>query len=557
MGFQLSPGINISEIDLTTIVPAVSTTEGAIAGVFSWGPVLDRELVSSEIDLQRRFGKPIVGFNQETFFTAADFLAYGNALHVVRVSDGNTAVVDVGPSSPVGVAANTDHSGTALADLSAKYPGTYGNTLKVSIVNQGNFANSTFEAFFDDEPESNNNVHVLVLDEDGVFTGTNNAILERYSNISLTEGALLEDGTNNFLVDVINERSTYLKFANTETSFATTVKTYFDTHTTEYVASLTGGTNGSNEAAIAQADLRAGYEMFKSSEEVDVSLILMGKAVGTSHKAELANYVIQNIAEYRKDCVVFISPDKADTVDTNTDPTEDVVAFRTGVVNGVQTSVGLTSSSYAVLDSGHKKRYDKYNDVYTWTPLNGDTAGLCVRTDNLRDAWWSPAGYNRGIIKNVTKLAYNPNKTQRDALYKKGVNPVITEPGQGTLLFGDKTLLAKPSAFDRINVRRLFIVLEKAIAVAAKYTLFEFNDEFTRSQFVNLVEPFLRDVQGRRGITDFRVVCDETNNTPEIIDRNEFVGDIYIKPARSINFIQLNFIAVRTGVEFEEIVGKF
>jgi len=229
------------------------------------------------------------------------------------------------------------------------------------------------------------------------------------------------------------------------------------------------------------------------------------------------------------------------------DEADDVVTYRNS----------LTSTSYAVLDSGYKYQYDKYNDVYRYVPLNGDMAGLCVRTDDIRDPWFSPAGFNRGIIKNTVKLAFNPNKAQRDLLYKNGVNPVVTFPGQGTLLFGDKTLLAKPSAFDRINVRRLFIVLEKAIATAAKFSLFEFNDQFTRSQFVNLVEPFLRDVQGRRGIYDFKVVCDESNNTGEVIDRNEFVGDIYIKPARSINFIQLNFVAVRTGVEFSEVVGQF
>jgi len=209
------------------------------------------------------------------------------------------------------------------------------------------------------------------------------------------------------------------------------------------------------------------------------------------------------------------------------------------------------------MDSGWKLQYDKYRDVYVYVPCNGDVAGTMVRTDIDRDPWWSPAGYNRGQIKNVIKMAYNPGKADRDQLYKKGINPIVTFPGEGTVLFGDKTMLTKPSAFDRINVRRLFIVLEKAIATASKYTLFEFNDAFTRAQFRSLVEPFLRDVQGRRGITDFRVVCDETNNTPEVIDRNEFIGDIYIKPARSINFIQLNFVAVRTGVDFTEVVGKF
>lgn len=215
------------------------------------------------------------------------------------------------------------------------------------------------------------------------------------------------------------------------------------------------------------------------------------------------------------------------------------------------------STSYAVLDSGYKYQYDKYNDQYRWVPLNGDIAGLAAYTDSIRDAWWSPAGFNRGQIKNIVKLAWNPKKGERDILYKNGVNPIVNFPGQGIVMFGDKTLLAKPSAFDRINVRRLFIVLEKAIATAAKFTLFEFNDEFTRASFVNLVTPFLRDVQGRRGVTDFVVVCDETNNTGEVVDRNEFVGDIYIKPARSINFIQLNFVAVRSGVEFSEVIGNF
>jgi len=274
---------------------------------------------------------------------------------------------------------------------------------------------------------------------------------------------------------------------------------------------------------------------------------LTGKSYGGTNGEQLANYLIDNIAEVRKDCVVFASPEKADVVNNAGSESDAVITFRNS----------MRSTSYAVLDSGYKYQYDKYNDVYRYIPLNGDVAGLCVRTDDQRDPWFSPAGFNRGQIKNLVKLAYNPAKAYRDQLYKSGINPVVTFPGQGTILFGDKTLLSKPSAFDRINVRRLFIVLEKAIATAAKFTLFEFNDDFTRAQFRNLVEPFLRDVQGRRGIYDFKVVCDTTNNTAEVIDRNEFVGDIYIKPAKSINYIQLNFVAVRTGVEFSEVVGQF
>ena len=271
------------------------------------------------------------------------------------------------------------------------------------------------------------------------------------------------------------------------------------------------------------------------------SLLVTGTGNST-----IASYVISNIADSRKDCVAFISPEKADCVDNAGQEVTDIKAFRNG----------LTSSSYAFLDSGYKYQYDKYFDVYRWIPLNGDIAGLCVRTDTERDPWFSPGGMNRGVIKNVIKLAWNPTKTNRDELYQVGINPVVSFPGEGTVLYGDKTMLSRPDAFDRINVRRLFITLEKAISRAARFSLFEFNDQFTRAQFVALVEPFLRDVQGRRGITDYRVVCDDTNNTAEIIDRNEFVGDIYIKPARSINFIQLNFVAVRTGVSFNEVVGS-
>ena len=290
-----------------------------------------------------------------------------------------------------------------------------------------------------------------------------------------------------------------------------------------------------------------GYDKYKSAEDVDVSLILTGKSVGGTNGEGLGKYIIDNIAESRKDCVVFISPERADVVNNAGDEADDIITFRNS----------LSNSSYAFLDSGYKYAYDKYNDVYTYVPLNGDVAGLAVKTDELRDAWFSPAGFNRGQVKNIIKLPYNPKKADRDILYQADINPIVTFPGQGTVLFGDKTLLGKPSAFDRINVRRLFIVLEKAIATASKFTLFEFNDSFTRSQFKNLVEPFLRDVQGRRGIYDFKVVCDETNNTGEVIDGNRFIGDIYIKPAKSINFIQLNFVAVRSGVEFSEIVGQF
>ena len=526
MAFQLSPGISVSELDITTVVPAVSTTTGAIAGVFAWGPVLEPILVSSEVELVKRFGKPVTDFNVETFFTAADFLSYSNSLYVSRA---NTGVA----------AANTTLTNVVgEASIKAKYPGVYGNSIRVVYTAKG--SDTGANAVITDitsTPESDC-VNIAILDTLGVFTGVTNGVLEVYENVAANNSstnARLADGTNNYWLEVINTKSNYITVANTAAapSFASAGD-----------VTLSGGTNGDSESAITVATLSTAYDVFKNPDEVDISLIMQGKARGLDNGTELADY-IAGIAAARMDSIAFISPERDDVVGA-ADPKTNVVTFANSI----------SASSYAVIDSGYKYRYDRYNDRYIYTPLNGDIAGLCARTDNTNDPWFSPAGYNRGNIKNVIKLAYNPSKADRDALYSVAVNPVITQPGQGTILFGDKTALKRPSAFDRINVRRLFIVLEKAISRASKSMLFEFNDEFTRAQFRNMVEPFLRDVQGRRGIYDFKVVCDDTNNTSEVVDRNEFRGDIYIKPARSINFIQLNFVAVRTGVQFEEIIGK-
>jgi len=318
-----------------------------------------------------------------------------------------------------------------------------------------------------------------------------------------------------------------------------------------WTASLVGGNIGGD---ITANELVFGWNMFKNAEVVDVSLLILGAASGgvsgseQDHKAVI-KHVIDNIAEFRKDCVAFFSPTYYDVINQPEMTATLNVVSRRNYIN--------TVSTYAVMDSGWKYQYDAYNDKYRWVPLNADVAGTCARTDDVTDPWYSPAGYTRGQIKNVIQLALNPSRAYRDELYKNSVNPVVSFKGEGVLLYGDRTQLAKPSVFQKLNVRRLFIVLEKAIATAAKYMLFEFNDSFTRAQFVNMVEPYLREVKGRRGIYDFKVVCDDTNNTPEVIDRSEFIGDIYIKPAMSINFIQLNFIAVRTGVEFEEVIGKW
>lgn len=393
-------------------------------------------------------------------------------------------------------------------------------------------------------------VSVVVVDEDGLISGTPGQVLEIYQNLSRATNAKKDDGTTNYYKTIINDFSRYVWATNDRSGAASaTLSELSDsTNTTTYTKSFVRGTDGSTETNVSMAALGSAYDLFADASTVDLSLILQGKATGTND-VQLANYLIDNVVEARKDCVVFISPARSDVVGVGLEnqQAQNIVDFRNA----------LHSTSYAFLDSGYKYQYDKYADVYRYIPLNGDIAGITARSDSVRDPWFSPAGFTRGQVKNLVKLAFSPNKTERDLLYKNDVNPVVTFPGQGTVLYGDKTLLGRSSAFDRINVRRLFIVLEKAIATASNSALFEFNDEFTRAQFKNLVEPYLRDVQGRRGIYDFRVVCDETNNTAEVIDSNRFVGDIYIKPAKSINFIQLNFVAVRSGVEFNEIAGQF
>lgn len=848
MAFQLSPGVNVSEIDLTTVVPAVASSDGAFAGVFRWGPVGERILIDSENNLVSRFGKP-TNYNSETFFTAANFLSYANRLYVSRAANtsgstpyvtfaantstntfiGDTTNISVGmyvtqtsnatvraagenvtvlsknsssivlshnPSvngsvtlyfgrpetSYTAVGFDSSNSSVKVANLVnqivknendytnkdgnfdsdilyvAKYPGKTGNSLRigvcdtaaafnstisvsnstvnslmqftvgsanavvkfpgsnssfvaniqstfqngitigdqvlagnssigqqylqlkeilVSVTNnevividgntaintnanfitvannnlvdgdilyyanaagnseisgltrnvnyfvvganssgfklsttafgeevdiaatanaEGSFSSNstnvtlTFEdpyrlrtnyhtntvnrywEFFnvvDSAPgqsdyvllngntSANDELHVVVVDDGGEFSGTPGTILEVYRGLSRATDAKNVDGSDNYYKNVINKDSNYIWWAaDRPAAVSNTAMNLINASSVNPLnVDLVLGSDGHDESSVSLGTLGQAYDLFASAEDIDISLVLQGKPVGgttvvngtTVQNFQLANYLIENIAEVRKDCIVLLSPDR-DTVLNNTGNEATSLRAWRGAI---------TSSSYAVMDSGYKYQYDRYNDVYRWVPLNGDIAGTCVRTDNTNDAWWSPAGFNRGQIKNLVKLAWNPRKSERDVLYSNGINPVVTFPGQGTVLFGDKTLQAKPSAFDRINVRRLFIVLEKAISTAAKYSLFEFNDAFTRAQFKNLVTPYLRTIKGRRGITDFLVVCDDTNNTAQVIDSNQFVGDIYIKPARSINFIQLNFVAVPSGVQFSEVVGKF
>jgi phage tail sheath protein FI len=691
MVIQVSPGVRVTEVDLTTVVPGLSTSIGGFAGVFKWGPVGEVILIDNETTLVNSFGKP-TNHNAETFFTAANFLSYSNALLVARAanttdpSDGSfNAIANTSAANVVAsVVRNREDYDNKVSFNSevlyvAKYPGVLGNSLKVSVCDSvnafssninlvgtesGNAINGSlsiqvgsntgvFEFESDDEASAaltfanavftglsvgdivsignstlgiqslkissigslttntthafgnvsfttinrlaadftvsnsvNGNttvanitrnweyfnvvdgapgtseyvaafgnssaqdlLHVVVVDENGAFTGISGEVLEVFQNVSRATDAKSAEGAVIYYKNVINEGSRYIWWTNDRTGAVSNTATNVisSVNVKPLTLDFVGGTDGQNEAAIAITDLATAYDLFKQKETIDISLLLAGKPRGGSSNTQLGNYLIDNIAEIRKDCVVYISPDDAIVRANPGSEATSLVTWR----------ASTRDSTYAFYDTGYKYTYDRYNDLFRYIPLNGDIAGLAARTDDLTDPWFSPAGFNRGQIKNILKLRFNPNQTERDLLYKNAINPVVSFPGQGTILFGDKTGTSKPSAFDRINVRRLFIVLQKAISDASRFSLFEFNDAFTRSQFVNLVTPFLRDIQGRRGITDFLVVCDETNNTPEVIDRNEFVGDIYIKPARSINFIRLNFVAVRTGVEFSTVVGRF
>lgn len=563
MAFQVSPGVAIREIDLTNVVPAVSTSIGATVITALKGPIEEIVTITSEKELADTFGVP-TDDTAPYFFNAAAFLKYGNNLKVVRVagSGAKNATAGVSTAGTGLLIKNKDHyetnyeNGSATQGcFAARDAGDLGNSISVEFVtNATSYAAWTdWKDQFDSAPGTsdyatakggtNDEMHIVVYDRTGYISGTAGTLLEKFAFVSQARDAKKFDGTSNYYKEVINATSKYiwwLDHLSTLTNAGSLASENFATVDTVYSKDLAGGDDGST---VDEGDIDTGFQVFNDAETVDVNLLIGAPTLAsTAGETQAANLIA--IAENRKDLIAFVSPPISATA-ASTSQKQDVIDF-------VDT---LTSTSYAVVDSSALKIYDKYNDVYRWIPAAGHMAGLCANTDEVADAWFSPGGFTRGQLLGVTKIAFNPKKAERDDLYKKRINPIVSFPGEGTVLFGDKTLLSKPSAFDRINVRRLFIILEKAISTAAKYQLFELNDEFTRAMFRNMTEPFLREIQGRRGITDFKVVCDETNNTGEIIDSNQFVADIYIKPARSINFITLNFIATRTGVDFAEIGG--
>ena len=660
MAFLVSPGVQVREIDVSNVVPAVSSSIGGYVGSFSWGPVDEVRTITSEKDLVSVFGDPSNDDayltsvkKKEHFYSAANFLKYGNNLKVVRAVSTNMLNASTGSAGLLVKNAthyydNNYHTGAAasnVGDFVARCVGVLGNSLKVSVCASANafsqsaattvndssialgdtsmtvasgaalvvgdvitfgtdtnkyiiseintnaitfalasdgssglqtvVANSAnvnreweFASSFTKAPGSSpdaianssslDEMHIAVVDENGLITGIVGEILEIFEGVSMASDAKDAEGNSNYFVDKLRYNSNYIFFSNHNSNLSESGNTFasagaiFDTHTLPITQSFT---NGSDGYCLTSGQKKSGIETYLGDAETqDVDFLISGPLNGDdgsgnevttlAEATTQANNLIA-ICEARKDCMAIISPRKQDCVNNSGSESTSIIAL----------ADTLSSSSYAVMDSAWCYQYDKYTDNYCYIPACGHTAGIMARSDQERDAWFSPAGFNRGQLLGITKLSFNPNQAERDALYKKRVNPIVTFPGQGTVLFGDKTLLSNASAFDRINVRRLFIVMEKAIATAAKFQLFEFNDAFTRAQFRATIEPFLRQVKGRRGIVDFQVVCDNTNNPQSVVDANQFQASIFVKPNRSINFITLNFVAARSGVEFEEVYG--
>ena len=585
-----SPAVVVKEIDATGGVPNVQTSTGAIVGNFRWGPVEQRTLISNEADLINVHSTPDTT-NTIDFHNASYFLRYSSSLQVVR------AVTSAAKNARAGglagaseMQASGDHTTTSAPLIKnkdhfisqegalntdkqsfiARFPGALGNSLQVSICTPTHadsaFNNWAYKSSFDAPPGSNvldsnaggslTEVHVAVVDQDGEISGTKGTVLEAYPFVSVGSNSKSEDGGTNFVKNVINEQSQYIHmvgFPGSMTTQAPLLGTAFTSTQQEFI---TKGANikvvdlsldsGVNSGALDTAEVATGHDLFEDVEAVEVDFLIAPGMSNRTKQTTVTNDLIAN-ATARKDCVVVSSPARSDVVGQSDETTI--------TSNVVATAATITKSSYGIMDCSYLKVFDKFNDQFIEIPAASSVAGLMAETDRTQAPWFSPAGTRRGQLLGVTGVNYNPNKTNRDTLYKAGVNPVVNVSGSGICLFGDKTMFNRPSAFDRINCRRLFLTLERAIAQAAKNVMFEFNDEFTRAEFVNIIEPVLRDVKARRGITDFRVIADETVNTAEVIDRNEFIANIFIKPARSINFVTLNFVAVRTGVSFEEIVG--
>ena len=565
-----SPAVVIKEIDASASIRTASTTIGGTVGDFRWGPVGVPMTVGTETELVGTFAAPDDA-NSVEFHSAAYFLRYADNMKVVRTTDANAKNAydaDSATAPAIGNQADWDAQESTLAGANhtfvAKYPGALGTGLTISVcpADETTFDGWAYKSDFDTFPgtstqataegASNDEVHVAVVDVNGNF-GPKGGVLETFPHVSLATDAKTPDGSTNYIKNVVNTGSAFVWMAGFGTagtrfdadagSAFASGKNYLSSGATILNIDLTGGVN---QNANTAGTLATAFDQLEDEDTVALDIIFTAGMSGRADHVTVVNDITAT-AVARKDCIAVASPARSDIVG--------VASPATMVTNTMDTAKTMTFGSYLVVDNNFLKVYDKYNDKYIMIPAASSTAGIMAATDNNAAPWVSPAGTRRGNYLGITSLAYSPTKAQRDTLYKGAVNPIANIPGQGVMLYGDKTHMNRPSAFDRINVRRLFTSLEKAIGEFAKASLFELNDEFTRAEFVNNVEPLLREVKGRRGLTDFKVVCDETNNTASVIDRNEFVATIFIKPARSINFITLNFVATRTGADFEEVVG--
>ena len=589
-----SPAVVVKEVDLSGVVPNVQTTTGATVGNFRWGPVGERKLISNETELVNTYSSPD-STNTIDFHSASMFLKYSNSMFVTREvtsaamnagaatkgtfdSDGATGTTTLAQlvkgktdfdTKKAGFLSQSPNSVGGRIRALARFPGELGNSIAIHTLTAGDsatmggFTNWAYRNNFNLQPgtstyaakfsSTHDEIHVAIVDSDGLISGTKNTVLEAYDALSVAPDAVSDDGTSNYVRDVINERSNYVYFLHhdsAEVAAGAGVTKASNGSVNYKVSGIPAATsqafaNGKNSGALSVTQFQSGFELYEDRDTVQVDFLIAPGMAARGDQTTMTNDLVSTATSLRKDCVVVSSPSRADVVDLTTGQTEAIVAQ----------AATFTASSYLIVDNNYLKVYDKYNDQYIFIPAASSTAGIMALSDFNAAPWFSPAGQRRGQLLGITDLSWSPTKAQRDTLYRNYVNPIANMPGQGTMLYGDKTHLRKNSAFDRINVRRLFLSIERAIAAAAQNVMFEFNDEFTRAEFVNVVEPFLREIKGRRGITDFKLVCDATNNTAAVIDRNEFIANVFVKPARSINFVTLNFVGVRTGVDFTEIVG--
>lgn len=577
-----SPSVEAFEKD-NTVNPSVIGESGAGVVIDAgWGPVGIEVSTTSIDNLIATFNKP-TDRNYQDWFSASNFLNYSANLYVVRVIDDQTALnAGVAPTSapqsgdplfePKGVLfQNSTHfemsRGTATQYFASRYAGALGNSIEVSIADSTTFDAWKYKGLFDIAPNSSegseasvadalDEIHIVVIDKLGLFTRQTGAVLERYSNVSKAKDGRDMSGSNSYYINVINRGSNYIYAVNPlgDALMADTTDKAswggelfagkpFAQLKEAFIAQLGGGSDGDKPSKSEYID---GYGIFEGIEDENLNMIISGSCGGDANHAEVANSIL-DMCFRTKRMVAFISPKSSDVVNVNK---------TSAVTNIMATHKALTSlHSYGHMTTAYKFQYDKYNDVYRWIAGNADDAGLYARTHNEIGKFASAAGYNRGKYANTVSLAYSPDKTARDQLYKYGINSVIMERGEGVILLGDRTLQPKNSAFSFMGTRFLFIDLRLTIARSAKYNLFEFNDEFTRAQFRDSVEPVLRDIRGKRGIVDFKVVCDETNNPASVVQDGEFIGDIYIKPQYSIQFIVLNFNAVGQDVNFDEQIA--